>query len=288
LKLVISLTLAAGLLVGTTGQASASAPAPQVKSRSVLLAQNNKIVWSASAQVRRPIASLTKVMTAIVVLRYVPNLDQVVTIKKAYTTYGAKYGPTRAGLKTGDKIKVRDLLYGVLLPSGADAAAALADTFGPGIPKFVKRMNSEAKRLRLTKTHYSNPDGLPYPTQYTTYSTAYDQVKLAAYAMRFPTFRRIVATKKIKIATPGGHSYTFKNTNELLDRYPGILGIKTGYTAKAGYCFVFAARRGGRTVVGVVLGAPTGKQRFADTTTLLNWVYGVRGNARLNVPGGSD
>jgi D-alanyl-D-alanine carboxypeptidase (penicillin-binding protein 5/6) len=280
--------LAAGLLVGTTGQASASAPAPKVKSKSVLLVQNNEIAWSRASQARRPIASLTKMMTAVVVLRYVPNLDQLVTIKKAYTTYGAKYGPTRAGLKTGDKIKVRDLLYGVLLPSGADAAAALADTFGPGIPGFVAKMNSEAERIKLKKTHYSNPDGLPYPTPHSTYSTAYDQVKLAAYAMRFPTFRRIVATKKIRISTPGGHSYTFKNTNELLGRYPGILGIKTGYTDKAGYCFAFAAWRGGRTVVGVVLGAPTGGQRFTDATTLLNWVYGVHGNARLNVPSGSD
>ncbi|GAA3213325.1 D-alanyl-D-alanine carboxypeptidase family protein [Actinocorallia longicatena] len=270
------------LLAGTLpGAAHARAdseqrgPAPKVQAKASLLVLNGKTVWSVNAAKRRPIASLTKVMTAVVVLRSGGSLDRVVKIKKKYTTFGDKYGATEAGLKPGDKVKVRDLLYGTLLESGADSAAALADTYGPGYAGFIAKMNATARKLGLRDTHYANFDGLPYPTQYTTYSTAVEQVKLAAHAYRYKTFQKIVATRKIKVRTTGKRTYTWVNTNTLLGKYKGLLGIKTGYTDKAGYCFVFAARRGKKVQIGVVLGSPTINRRFVDAAHLLDWGFGL-------------
>ncbi|GAB3276721.1 serine hydrolase [Actinocorallia lasiicapitis] len=251
-------------------------PAPKIKAKASLLQLNGKTIWSENATVRRPVASLTKVMTAVVVLRSRPDLDRVITIKKKYTTFGDKYGATEARLVKGDKVKVRDLLYGTLLESGADAAAALADTYGPGYDAFIAKMNGAARSLGLRNTKYANFDGLPYPTQYTTYSTAQEQVKLARYAYRFSAFQKIVATKKIKVTSAGGRTYTWTNTNTLLGKYKGMLGIKTGYTDKAGYCLLFAAKRNGKVQLGVVLGSPNPNRRFTDTAHLLDWGFGLR------------
>ena len=272
--LIVSVVVGTAVLVGSGAPAQAArGPRPAVKAKAVALSLNGKTIWSADANVKRPIASLTKVMTAIVVLRYETNLDRTLTIKKKYTTYGDKWGATEAGFAPGDKVKVRDLLYGAMLESGADAVAALADAYGPGYKNFVVKMNATAKRLGLKKTHYANFDGLPYPSQTSTYSTAAEQVKVARYALRFPTIRKAAATKKITIRTAKNRSNPFENTNALIGKYPGILGIKTGYTNGAGYCFMFAAQRGKRTQIGVILGSPTEKRRFTDAKRMLDWGF---------------
>lgn len=281
---VVAATLAVGMTVpaqAATAPASASAAwraaaAPKVKANAIQLVRDGKIIRSVRSRTRYPIASITKVMSVVVILRSKPNLDRVVTIKKKHTTHGDPYGATEAYLVAGDRVKVRDLLYAVMLESGADAMAALADTYGPGYKGFVTKMNGTAKTLGLKATKYANFDGLPYPTQTSTYSTAADQAKLAAYALKFATFRKVVATKKRTVKTPGKHTYTFDNTNALLGTYTGILGIKTGYTDKAGYCLMFAAKRGKRTQIGVLLGSATSAQRFKDAARLLDWGFGVQ------------
>lgn len=274
-KLMVCVALGTSVLVGTgtPAQAAPKGSLSSVKAKAAALNLNGRTIWSADADAKRPIASLTKVMTVIVVLRYETNLDRMVKIKKKYTTYGDKWGATEAGFRPGDRVKVRDLMYGAMLESGADAVAALADTYGPGYKPFVAKMNATAKRIGLKKTYYANFDGLPYPSQTSTYSTAAEQVKVARYALRFPTIRKISATKKITIRTANKRSYTFDNTNRLLGSYAGILGIKTGYTNGAGYCFMFAAKRGGSTQVGVILGSPTEKRRFADAKRMLDWGF---------------
>lgn len=277
---VLVVMLAGGLIVGgPAGAAQADAggerrPTPKVKAKALVLEVGGKVVWSVNARQKRPIASLTKVMTAVVVLRAGGDLDRLVTIKKKYTKFGDKYGATEAGMVAGDKVTVRHLLYGTLLESGADSAAALADTYGPGYKGFIAKMNATAKKLGLTRTRYANFDGLPYPTQYTTYSTAAEQIKLAKYAYRFGAFQKIVATKKIKVRSVGKRTYVFQNTNLLLGKYKGALGVKTGYTDKAGYCLLFAAKRGKTVQLGVVLGSPTPNRRFADAARLLDWGFG--------------
>jgi len=277
-RLIVTVVAGMTVLVGTgvPAQAAGRGPKPAVKARAVALELGGKTIWNKNMHAKRPIASLTKVMTAIVVLREETNLDRTLTIKKKYTTYGDKWNAAEAGLVVGDKVKVRDLLYGAMLESGADATAALADAYGPGYKKFVAKMNAMAKRLKLKKTHYANFDGLPYPSQTSTYSTAAEQIKVAKYALRFPTIKKAAATKKITIRTAKNRTYTFKNTNRLLGKYPGILGIKTGYTNGAGYCFMFAAKRGKRTQIGVILGAPTEKRRFYDARRMLDWGFGVQ------------
>ncbi|MEO3785175.1 serine hydrolase [Actinocorallia sp. B10E7] len=274
-KLIVSVAVGTTVLVGTgaPAQAAPSLPQPAIKAKAVALSLNGKTVWNEGADTKRPIASLTKVMTAIVVLRQETNLDRTLKIKKKYTTYGDKWNASEAGLVVGDRVKVRDLLYGAMLESGADATAALADAYGPGYKNFVAKMNATAKRLGLKKTRYANFDGLPYPSQTSTYSTAAEQVKLARYALRFPTIEKAAATKKITIKTAKNRTYTFENTNRLLGKYPGISGIKTGYTNGAGYCFMFAAKRGKRTQIGVILGSPTEKRRFYDAKRMLDWGF---------------
>jgi D-alanyl-D-alanine carboxypeptidase (penicillin-binding protein 5/6) len=274
-KLVVCAVLGMSVLVAAPAQAAPSkASLSAVKAKAATLATlKGKALWSSDANAKRPIASLTKVMTAIVVLRYETDLDRTLKIKKRYTTYGDKWNASEAGLVIGDRVKVRDLLYGAMLESGADAVAALADTYGPGYENFVAKMNATAKRLGLKKTHYANFDGLPYPSQTSTYSTAAEQVKVARYALRFPTIKQVAATKKITVRTAKGRTYTFKNTNRMLGKYPGILGIKTGYTNGAGYCFMFAAKRGGRTQIGVILGSPTDGRRFTDAKRMLDWGF---------------
>lgn len=235
-------------------------------------------LWARAADTRRPIGSITKVMTALVVLR-AGGLDRKITIKRKYVDYAARRGASSAQLRVGDRLTVRQLLHGMLLASGCDAAYALADTYGPGWPGFVAKMNKTARRLRLTGTHYSNFDGLPWPAAASTHSTARDLVKLGRNVMTRPVFRAIVARKAFSVPPGGGHhAYRWPTTNLLLGSYRGAIGIKTGYTDAAGYSLLFAARRNRRTLIGVVLNSSTTvpNARFTDAMRILNWAYGAR------------
>ncbi|MFI6598212.1 D-alanyl-D-alanine carboxypeptidase family protein [Nonomuraea sp. NPDC050536] len=218
---------------------------------------------------RVPVASLVKIMTAYVVL-HEANLNDTVTITAADVRHATSNGATTAGLRKGERLAVRDLLYGLMLPSGADAANALARRYGPGMTAFVTKMNAAAKSLGLSGTRYTNADGLPTPRG-GGYSTAVDQAKLTQAAMQNATFRTVVGSKVQKVAKTGLHrAHTWKNTNKLLQTGDGVLGVKTGYTNAAGYCLVFAGDRGGRRVVGVLLGDQD-KRRFTTAEELLDY-----------------
>jgi D-alanyl-D-alanine carboxypeptidase (penicillin-binding protein 5/6) len=241
-----------------------------------------KTLWSRSPDTKLPIGSITKVMTALVVIKS-GHLDRKLTITKKYADYVKKYGASQAQLAVGDKVTVRQLLYALLLPSGCDAAYALADSYGPGWTGFVKKMNVQAAELGLKHTHYANFDGLPWPTATAGYSTARDQITLAQTVMKYQVFRTVVAKATYTAKTAGGHSYTWKTTNRLLGVYPGMLGIKTGYTTTAGYCLLFAARRKSRTVIGVVLDSSVTNERtrFTDAATALDWAFHTTTSVRL-------
>jgi serine-type D-Ala-D-Ala carboxypeptidase (penicillin-binding protein 5/6) len=230
-------------------------------------------LWRQDAHSRRPVASITKAMTAYVVISG-GRLDRKIRIRRGHGFCARAYDGTSARLRTGDRLTARELLYALLLPSGCDAAVALADAYGPGRRAFVRKMNSAARRLGMRGTHFTNPDGLPYPRQ--GHSTAYDVVTLAKHALRLPAFRAVVARSRYVAHRNGGHRrYVWRNTNKLLRRYPGLVGIKTGYTNAAGYCLLFAARRSGRTLVGVVLNASRTdpEARFTAAARLLNWGF---------------
>jgi D-alanyl-D-alanine carboxypeptidase (penicillin-binding protein 5/6) len=156
-----------------------------------------------------------------------------------------------------------------MLPSGADAANALARTYGPGKTAFVAKMNATARRLGLHDTRYTNADGLPSPAG--AYSTAADQIKLAQTALDDSTFRTIVSRPVHRVAKSSHQrAHTWRNTNKLLQTADGVLGVKTGYTRAAGFCLLFAADRAGRRVVGVLLGDQN-ERRFSTAGKLLDY-----------------
>jgi D-alanyl-D-alanine carboxypeptidase (penicillin-binding protein 5/6) len=265
------------VLVGVSSPATAAqaasgraADAPEVAAKSAYVIDSTGTVYFNKRETRRvPVASLVKVMTAYVVLREA-RLGDTVTITAADIKHAATNGATTASLKKGERLTVRDLLYGLLLPSGADAASALARTYGPGNAAFVTKMNAAAKRLHLADTRYTNPDGLPKPGK-GGYSTAVDQAKLAQAALGNPAFSTVVGSQVHKVAKTASHrAHTWRNSNKLLKQADGVLGVKTGYTQAAGHCLLFAGERGGRRVVGVLLGDQD-ERRFSTAAKLLDY-----------------
>jgi serine-type D-Ala-D-Ala carboxypeptidase (penicillin-binding protein 5/6) len=251
-----------------------------VKAKGAVLADaaTGQLLWSRDLGAERPMASVTKVMTALLVLR-AGNLGQEIRITKAAMSYAWKNGGESAGLHPGDQLTAQQLLPALLLPSGADAAYALATTYGPGMDAFIAKMNATAAQLGMTHTHFTSPDGLPYPTETATYSTPSDLLTLGLAAMKYPVFRSIVNLRFYNLQKVKGlhHQYWWDNTDGLIGSYPGAMGIKTGYTDKALHCLLFEAARNGRTLIGVVLGSPaTGVNAGAkDAEKLLNWGFGL-------------
>ena len=182
----------------------------------------------------------------------------------------------------GEKLTALQLLYALLLPSGCDAAYTLATAYGKGGSRsaFIAQMNATARKLGLSKTHFSDFSGLPDPGEYTTYSTVRDLVSLGRDAMRLPTFRSIVGTRTYRVAAAKDHhAHVWSNLNPLLGHYAGATGVKTGFTAAAGDCLLFAATRGGKELIGVVLDSsradsPAGMDAAAsDAAAMLNWGF---------------
>ena len=251
-----------------------------VKAKTGILidAATGQVLWSREPDAERPIASITKVMTAYLVLQ-AGNLDQKITTPKAALDYVWKYGATGDDLRPGEVLTARELLYGLLLKSGADAAYTLATTYGPGLPAFIAKMNATARGLGMLHTNFTSPDGLPYPTETSTYSTPADLLILGTAAMKSAVFRSIVDLRYYALPKGQGHAFHWwGNDDDLIGRYPGAVGIKSGYTVAAAHCLLFEAVRGGRTLLGVVLGSPpTAPSAGAqDAARLLNWGFTLK------------
>jgi serine-type D-Ala-D-Ala carboxypeptidase (penicillin-binding protein 5/6) len=248
-----------------------------VKAKSAVLADaaTGQVLWGRAVDTERPMASVTKVMTALLVLKG-GDLGLQIRVPKAAVRYAWKYGGETAALRPGDVFTARELLEALLLPSGADAAYTLANAYGPGMDTFVARMNAVAAAMGMRHTHFTSPDGLPYPTETSTYSTPSDLLRLGLAAMRSPVFRSIVDRSFYHLAKGRGHhGYWWDNTGELISSYRGAVGIKDGYTDDAGHCLLFEAIRNGRSLIGVVLHSPaTGPASGAqDAARMLNWGF---------------
>ncbi|MEU2063692.1 D-alanyl-D-alanine carboxypeptidase [Streptomyces sp. NPDC013455] len=278
--------VATGALTAAPAQA-VTAPSIVAKGGYVMNNASGSTLYTKAADTRRSTGSTTKIMTAKVVLAQSNlNLDAKVTIQKAYSDYIVDNNyASNAGLIVGDKVTVRQLLYGLMLPSGCDAAYALADKFGSGstraarVKSFIGKMNTTAKNLGLKNTHFDSFDGIGHGANY---STPRDLTKLASSALKSSTFRTIVKTKTYtaKTITKTGGTRTMKpwnNTNGLLSSYSGTIGVKTGSGPEAKYCLVFAATRNGRTVVGTVLASSSIAQRETDAKKLLNYGFAKLG-----------
>jgi serine-type D-Ala-D-Ala carboxypeptidase (penicillin-binding protein 5/6) len=236
-------------------------------------------LWSRSSVSERPMGSVTKVMTAYAVIE-AGDLNRVITVPEGIVAYDKKYDASTAGLVPGEKLTALQLLYAMMLPSGCDAAYTLAVAYGPGFTAFVAKMNATARKLGLSKTHFSDPSGLPNPGQYTNYSTVRDLISLGRDAMKLAVFRQVVATRSYHLAAGAGHrAHTWTNLNQLLTSYSGAVGIKTGFTAAAGECLLFEARRGGTTLIGAVLHSAASESAsdqaapVRDATAMLNWGF---------------
>ncbi|MEU1540186.1 serine hydrolase [Actinacidiphila glaucinigra] len=273
--------LSAGALTAPAQAATLAVPTITAKGGFVMNNGTGKALFSKAADTRRSTGSTTKIMTARVVLAQPNlNLDAKVTIQKAYSDYIVSKGASSARLIVGDKVTVRQLLYGLMLPSGCDAAYALADKFGTGstraarVKSFIGKMNSTAKNLGLKNTHFDSFDGIGNGANY---STPRDLTKLASSAMKYSTFRAVVKTKstKQKVTTKsGGYRYmSWTNTNTLLKSYSGTIGVKTGSGSVAKYCLVFAATRNGKTVIGTVLASSSATSRATDATKMMNYAF---------------
>lgn len=225
---------------------------------------SNTILYGKNENTIRKMASTTKIMTATIVIES-SNLDDEVTISKK----SAGTGGSRLGLKTGDKITVKNLLYGLMLCSGNDAAVALAEYVGGDIEGFCALMNQKADELGLENTNFESPHGLDSQNHYTT---AYELALLANYALNNDTFLKIVSTKNYTI-TINGYSKNLSNTNELLGNLNGVYGIKTGFTNGANRCLVTACKRNNLDIICVVLGADTKKFRTTDSVKLIEYAF---------------
>ena len=271
--------------VALTASPAQAVTKPSITAKGGFVMNNGtgKSLFTKAADTRLSTGSTTKIMTAKVVLSQSNlNLDAKVTIDKAYSDYVVKNNASQAHLIVGDKVTVRQLLYGLMLPSGCDAAYALADKYGSGttraarVKSFLGKMNSAAKSLGATNTHFDSFDGIGNGNNY---STPRDLTKIASSAMKNSTFRTIVKTKstKQKATTKSGayRYYNWTNTNPLLGTYSGAIGVKTGSGPQAKYCLVFAATHGTKTIIGTVLASSSVANRTADAKKLLNYGFAV-------------
>ncbi|HXG09773.1 MAG TPA: D-alanyl-D-alanine carboxypeptidase family protein [Gemmataceae bacterium] len=248
--------------------------------------KTGELLWGFESATPRPIASTTKIMTAWIVLQLAARdarvLDEVVTFsERADRTIGST-----AGVRAGEKLSVRELLYGLLLPSGNDAAVALAEHFGERfrpadektdpVERFVAEMNRRAQALNLKETKYVDPNGLG-----ANHASARDLLRLTWTALQDPLFGKYVQTRvhRCTVTQPDGtpREITWRNTNQLLD-IEGYDGVKTGTTSAAGACLVSSGRRGNDHLLVVVLGATSPDARYVDTRNLFRWAWLQRGH----------
>lgn len=239
---------------------------PTTNSKSILALdrKNLTVLYEKNAYKQIPMASTTKIMTAIIVLENC-KLDETVEFsKKAANVRGSCLE-----VSTGAKMSMNDVLYGLMMRSGNDCAVAIAEHVAGSVEDFAVLMNAKAQELNLTHTHFVTPHGLDDENHYTT---AYELAILTDYALKNETFRNIVATKTTTISV-NGNPRIISNTNELLGNFSGVYGVKTGFTFNAGRCLVSSCKRNGMDVIVVVLGADTKNQRTQDSMNVLNYIY---------------
>ena len=253
---------------------SNSSQEPNINSRAAIVYDRNskEVIYGKKENEKRKMASTTKIMTALVVIENANLKDTVIASKKAAGT-----GGSRVGIKAGDKISVNDLLYGLMLCSGNDAAVCLAEYVGGSVEGFSDLMNNKARELRLNNTHFVTPHGLDNDEHYTT---AYELAHLTDYALKNEIFSNIVETKTCTI-TINGRVKNISNTNELLGNFGGVYGVKTGFTNGANRCLVTACKRDSLDLIVIVLGADTKKFRTQDSVKLLN--YAIENFEDVNV-----
>jgi serine-type D-Ala-D-Ala carboxypeptidase (penicillin-binding protein 5/6) len=258
------LALAALLLVGASAPARAADQPPQLSARSAIVmeASTGDVLYSRAGEKERPIASTTKLMTALLTMENMKLADRVPA-----SDYIASPVESRLGLRPGERLSIADLMRGLMLESANDAAMTLAQAVSGSTRAFVRKMNRRARQLGLDHTHFANPIGLDAPGNY---SSAHDLARLAV-VLRGESFVRKIANRTSATLETGDHTRTIRNRNTLLSKDRYVNGLKTGHTTSAGYVLVATRTRRGVTLVSVVLGTPSYAARDHDALALLRW-----------------
>lgn len=249
------------VLASNNSKVSAQPPAVDAMSAIVMDMESGRVLYQKNASSQKAIASTTKVMTALLAIEKGNLGDSIIISKRA-----AGVGGSTVDLKAGQTFKLRELLYGLMLNSGNDAAIAIAEYIGGSVEGFAEMMNAKAKDLGAVNTNFRSPHGLDMPGHY---STAYDMALITRYALKNPTFSNLVGTK-----TAIFNGKRIGNTNELLGAYPGADGVKTGYTGQAGRCLIASATRDKWRIISVVLGSPTRSKRAQSSQAILDYTFG--------------
>lgn len=279
ISLKVLLRRAAGLcfvLLAALAAGAQAAPKPEPAAEAAILveASTGRVLFEKNADGVCYPASLTKMMTCILALENGRPDDRIVISNRATDT---PYSELQ--FSTGDILPLREILEGMMLLSDNAAATAVAENLADNYAEFIGLMNKKGQEIGLRHTHFANPHGL---TEDDHYSTARDMMEIARWGWQYPDFREITSmkTELVEWAKPARRSYLAENTNVLLESYPGMLGIKTGWTSDAGGCLAAAASRDGVTLITVVLGTEYSSERFADTVKLMDYGFGLVRKAR--------
>ena len=248
---------------------STSNQVPVITAKSALIydLKNQKVLFSKNPEKKLPMASLTKIMTAIVAVESPKKDGQYIVVQADLV------GENSMGLSIDETFSLEELLYGLILTSGNDAAETLASNFPQGRGQFIKAMNNKAKALGLNSTHFTNPTGFEGDGQ--QYTTAYDLLVITNYAMQLPLFKKVAGTFDYHILVTDNHKeFYLENETNLLTSYPGVMGVKTGYTPEAGLCLVTYLNFKGHKIIGILLGSDNRRQEMKD---LLDYALKIQG-----------
>lgn len=235
-----------------------------------------KIIYELNKDEKRPPASMTKLMTMLLIMEAIDEGRISLEDKVLISDNSSKMGGSQIFLETGMEIEVKQLLKGIAIASGNDAAVAMAEHIAGTTEEFVNMMNNKVQELELTNTNFVNVHGLDAENHY---STAYDMAIIATNLLKYPEILSYTSLYEDYLIKPDGSKTWLVNTNKLVRFYPGVDGLKTGYTSSAGYCLTSTAQKNNIRFISVVMGVDTSEHRSADTTSLLNYGFS---NYKLN------
>ncbi|MFD0770822.1 D-alanyl-D-alanine carboxypeptidase family protein [Bacillus sp. CGMCC 1.60114] len=244
--------------------------AEQASSAIVIEQDTGKVLFEKSPNEKLPPASMTKIMTMLLIMEQIEKGKLKLQDKVRTSEHAASMGGSQIFLEPGEEMTVNEMLKGIAIASGNDASVAVAEHIAGSEEGFVDMMNKKAKDLGLKNTHFQNPTGLPAKNHY---STAYDMAVMAKELMKYPLIRKYTGKYEDYLREDTDKKFWLVNTNKLVRFYPGVDGVKTGFTTEAKYCLTASAERNGMRVISVIMGSPTSKERNAEVTKLLDYAF---------------
>jgi serine-type D-Ala-D-Ala carboxypeptidase (penicillin-binding protein 5/6) len=241
-----------------------------VKSAILMERDTGKVLYEKNANEELPPASMTKIMTMLLIMEAVDQGKLSWNEKIRTSEYAASMGGSQIFLEPGEEMTTKEMLRGIAIGSGNDAAVAMAERIAGSEQAFVEKMNEKAKELGLKHTHFENTTGLPVKGHY---STAYDMAIMAKELLKYEDITKFTGMYEAYLRENTDKKFWLVNTNKLVRFYPGVDGLKTGFTSEAKYCLTATASKDGMRVIAVVFGAPTSKERNAQVTKMLDYAY---------------